>query len=139
MPMMFQIVPDLITAWRVRHGHKDLRQALPPALGPPKLAGDLLHQRVRRIRIIVAGLLFFKPGRCFYRAFAMAAMLRREGVAAIINIGCRQCHHDIQPFAGHCWVSLGDAPIGEINDAFKKYPLKIGTDPNLIQYWLGES
>ncbi len=138
MRLPFQVIRDAATAWRIRRGNLALGPALPPVAGTVRVEPPALGKMARRIRLYIACLLFFKTGRCFYRAFALAAALRRNGLPAVLNIGCRSSDMKARPFVGHCWVSLDDRPIGEIIDPYERYQHKLGSDSAHIQHWLGK-
>ena len=137
--MLLEVFREVIVAWRVRHGRRTLEAALPPVATHRAFGESHLAPYVRRIRLSVACLLFFKPDRCFYRAFATAVMLRRRGWCVTLNLGCKTASTMPGGFSGHCWASLGGTPLGEINDPRASYPIRMGTYKSLLHYWLGGS
>ena len=100
----------------------------------PACAPEDLWRRVDRI---VRRTIFWKGDKyCFYRSFAVAAMLRRRGVPARLDFGLRlsggrrrQCH---------CWVSVGGRPLCEAADPNRNFPVDVGGRGSDVRYWLAD-
>lgn len=77
--------------------------------------------------------------KCFFRAYVLAATLRKHGVCAVLNMGlrkppAREAHRRID---GHCWVTVDDAVLAEADDPQDLYPVLLGEGGEGVRYWSG--
>ena len=113
----------------------DMAALLPPAAGSASPCDP--EDVWRRVDRIVRRTVFWKGDKyCFYRAFAVASMLRRRGVPARLDFGLRlsgggrrQCH---------CWVSVGGRPLCEAADPNRNFPVDVGGRGDDVRYWLAD-
>ncbi len=107
---------------------------LPPIEGPVTLSEATVKKMARWIFLVVNIMVFWRWGKCFYRAFVAVSILRQWNVPLTLNIGVSD------PFAakqarGHCWLSLYDELIQEPITTKMKYPILLGQVEGQINYW----
>ena len=100
----------------------------------PPLSESELREIVRKVHLIVKVLLLIIPGRCFYRCYAIAAVLRKRGVPLALNLGWSTLGKNKKK-RGHCWLSLDGCSFEEVTDTKKLYPFCIGSFNDEIYYW----
>jgi hypothetical protein len=134
-----QIFENLIRAWMVKATKKMARVHLPPVQADRQLSKRNLLFVINCADIAVR---FGTPrtGRkCFFRAFIMGSVLRKQGMPVTMNVGLcgfgdfpgEQC------VDGHCWLTHDDHPFAESRDPREDYPDFVGIAPNGVRYWLG--
>lgn len=74
--------------------------------------------------------------RCFYRSYLIVSALRRSGIPAEMNIGMMGFDGSATP-EGHCWVTVGDRAIAEVEDPTNSYPTALGSNGRGISFWVG--
>jgi hypothetical protein len=107
---------------------------LPSIEGPITLSEATVKQMAHWIFLVVNILVFWRWGKCFYRAFVTASILRQWNVPLVLNMGVSD------PFAlkwvrAHCWLSLNDELVQEPITTKMKYPILLGQVEGQINYW----
>ncbi len=92
---------------------------------------------VRQVTRITALFFAWKRRRCFYRAYAIAYVLRKRGMALVLNIGNRRSRKR-RRMRGHCWLTLGDELFAEDTNPHDDYGTYMGEHDGMIRYWCGE-
>ena len=73
--------------------------------------------------------------KCFFRAFIIASVLRRNGMPVELNVGLKNMGGG-KP-KGHCWLSLNGKPFAERTDVKLEYPYEINPGSGNVRYWMG--
>ena len=131
----FWTLVALVKAWHTMFGRRLGRLQLPP-VGPPfSLSKERITQTIRWIDGLVYRLLFCSKHRCFFRAYAVAVVLRRWGLPLVLNIGLRNLGPSAQT-RGHCWLSLNGRKFYEHLKPNVLYPFAMGSAAGDIAYWV---
>ncbi|MBI4870955.1 MAG: lasso peptide biosynthesis B2 protein [Candidatus Riflebacteria bacterium] len=129
----------LAKAWQVRVLRRDEAGVLPPVSDFPAPGPEVRDRIARLVGRLVFCLTGWKPGRCYYRAFALAYVLRRRGVPLVLNLGCQNYLEVSGRAQAHCWLTLEGQPFAEDDDPSGRYPIPIGEVAGKVRYWLGGS
>lgn len=77
--------------------------------------------------------------KCFFRSYVIAAVLRRHGEEAELNIGMRDLAGGSDA-AGHCWVTSREGVVlGESDFLPAQYPVFMGRSKTGVRFWAGGS
>ena len=126
----------LSSAWYVRTLRRPESMCL-PATAPARAWNDeLTPDVVAWIDLIVRACVFWRRHRCFYRAFALASVLRRGGLPIVLNLGYRGLH-DRRSRQAHCWLTLDGALFFETTVTADAYPVRLGGIAGQIEYFVG--
>ena len=132
-----QLVGTFISAGKIlyRSGANNLR--LEPVNERTHVPNDSIVQIVKRIDKATKWIAPFTRHSCFYRAYAMANILRKKGLPVSFNIGLRNLS-PADATRGHCWLSLNGQPFYEKNlDAVAIYAdVLMGKTTQDICYWI---
>jgi len=135
-----EVFTALIKAYRIRHDNIHIHSALPMVIVKKKrLPKNTTSRIVFWVRVFVFAFMFWKPGKCFYRSFALAAVLRKRGIPLLLNFGWRNIDEFNKKVKGHCWVSFNSRVLAEKNDPMLTYPIQIGTYKDTLQYWTAQT
>ena len=121
----------------IRFSKNSGRIFLTPVNSTVKLTTQKINQIVTLVDTVLFIVMFWKPGRCFYRSYAIAHILRQYGVPLKINLGWENIHEFKGKARAHCWLTLNDMPFAEKNNPFDRFPSKFENHNEDIQYWLG--
>ena len=77
--------------------------------------------------------------KCFFRAYILGALLRQQGVPAVMNVGLREPGpgESGRRVDGHCWVSVAGMVLAECRQPELTYPVFLGESRHGIRYWSG--
>jgi len=124
-------------AWQVRLLKKSEATLLPPVASTTTIS-DLTRDRTAGlVKFLIYCIFFWKPGRCFYRSYAMAYVLRKRGIPMILNLGCKNYSEQNGKAKAHCWLTLEGKPYAEKGDPCTKFFLPMGQIDGQVHYWLG--
>ena len=74
---------------------------------------------------------------CFYRSYGLATMLRKRGLAVVMNVGGRGLTTK-EAQKAHCWLTIDGQLFHEKENALKLYPIDMGYNrTKTIRYWIG--
>jgi hypothetical protein len=127
----FETCVALTKAFGIRLFKKDLLTEL-PLVGPP--SSDA-YTMVFLIDSIVNVALFWKPGKCFYRSYCRAYVLRKRGLPLLFNFGMQIKGNT--KVKVHCWLTLDGKPFMEKNNSPAIFPVNMGSHKGQISYWMG--
>ena len=125
-------------AYRLRHEKEAVNSVLPPVASSPRLSQASIDRIFFRAKIIVSLFLFWKPGRCVYRAVALASVLRKRGLPLALNFGWKYQDESHDNIKAHCWLDLNGEPFAEKSNPFPNYPNRVGSFQNDAHYWVGD-
>lgn len=126
----------LAKAWEFRFWKRKGMVTLPPKGEDCSLSDTIIRRISLWIDLVVGILLFWKPGRCFYRSYALAVVLRKRGIPLILNFGYRNLGGRGR-IRAHCWVTFKGSPFAEKTNPLDAYPIKMGETEGHVTYWLG--
>jgi hypothetical protein len=127
--IFFETFVALMKAGGIRLFKRVLLSTLPP-IGLPS---GPVHGIVAWVDSLVNMALFWKGGKCFYRSYSRAYVLRRRGVPLLFNFGVRiRSHARAQ---AHCWLTLDGQPFFEKDDPRMKFTVNMGNYKGQIYYW----
>jgi hypothetical protein len=112
---------------------------LPPTNGPAEVTSAEIDQIAGWIFHVVNIMGFWRWGKCFYRAFIAAVILRQFNVPLILNFGVTD------PFLakrarGHCWLTLHGVLFHEPSTTMDMYPISLGQHiKGKINYWVSRN
>jgi hypothetical protein len=131
---VFETLYSLLCALVIRILKRDIVCALPPVRN---VYGNepQLKMIVSMVERLIKLLLFWKPGTCFYRSYALAYVLRKRGIPLNLNFGTDNLDGKSKMHA-HCWLTLGGNPFAEETDPQLNYPINMGNYEEEIYYWL---
>lgn len=109
---------------------------LPPVTPPATLPKTTVKRIAWWIMLIVNILVFWRWGKCFYRTYVVACVLRRWNVPLILNIGVND-PFELKRMRGHCWLTLNNEVFLETCSVEAKYPILTGKLEGQIHYWAG--
>lgn len=131
-----QAVIALVAAWHARVASNAGQLRLPVIRFPRRLADDEVEATVRWVDGIVRVFTRRTGRKCFYRAFARAAILRRRGVPVMVNMGLHKMAKSVET-RGHCWLTLDGQPFFEDEMIGRLYPIQMGQSETGVRFWAG--
>ncbi len=137
--ILFHTINYFKKALIIRLSKKVSSIELPPVKIEHNLSKKEMNKIVRSIDYILLFTMFWKPGRCFYRSYALATLLRKKGICTKLNFGFENIYEINGKVRAHCWVSFNDLPVAERTDPLLRFPSKFKMVTNDVQYWIGES
>ena len=69
---------------------------------------------------------------CWYRCYPLAALLRKRGVPAQLNIGLMGLN---QRTRGHCWLTIGGRVFNEPDGQAAAFPVFLGENGRGLAFW----
>lgn len=132
------ICSSLINAFKIRHSSTPSRFSLPRTNTEIILTKEKEKEIVFFADMVIYLFLFWKPGKCFYRTYALATLFRKWGKPLKINFGCENIHEMKGRAKAHCWLTLYDLPFAEKANPFLRFPVEIETKNNDIKYWFSD-
>lgn len=129
-----QIFFETLIALTKASGVRLFKGAFLSKLPPIGLRSGSVHEIVSRVDSLVNVALFWKAGKCFYRSYSRAYVLRRRGVPLLFNFGVRI--KSPAKTQGHCWLTLDGQPFLEKDDPLTKFTMKMGNYKGQVYYWI---
>jgi hypothetical protein len=133
--LLLELIVVLWKAFRLRVLHKGEEFSLPHCDRSRLPTYPNIHRIAAFIDFTLYLLLFWKPGRCFYRSFVLATLLRRRGLPLELNFGLRQQGRGKWTPQAHCWLTLNGELYREKGDPSESYPVPLGNRCDIIKYW----
>ena len=130
-----ETIGALVTAFRIRALGRDFISSM-PTTAEKVPAGLPVSRIVSHVDTVVCVLLFWKPGKCFYRSYALATILRKRGLPLVFNFGAIDGDNK-EGLRAHCWLSLDGQPFAEKGDPGARFPDHVGEYAGQVVYWMG--
>ena len=122
-------------AWAIRHGKDGIKVELPSVVEDCYLSKIDIKRIIVFVDALIIILFFWKPGRCFYRSYSIASVLRARGIKIVLNLGCLHFMNKKSRAFGHCWLTLNGSFFAEKNDHSMRFPVYFGCNDKDVQYW----
>jgi len=110
---------------------------LAPVAIDQTLSPEKINKIVSFINHVVWILMLWKPGRCFYRSYVIANILRKKGVPLQINFGCENYLERTGKAKAHSWLTLQGLPFAEKGNPSVRFPIRISVPDSDVNFWLG--
>jgi hypothetical protein len=137
LSIIWDTLQALWRACQVRLLGKSTAGCLPPVSEDHSIQGSTRDRIARFVNLMVLCLLFFKPGKCYYRCYAISFVLRKRGVPIFLNLGCTNYLELNSKASGHCWLTIKGELYLEKTDPYTRYTHFIGCSGNQVNFWMG--
>lgn len=129
---------SLVKAFKIRHSKAAGSFSLPSADTEVPASESKIKKIVFLADIVIFVFMFWKPGKCFYRSYALATLLRMWGMTLVINFGCENLYESNGKPLAHCWLTHNGVLFSEKTDPYQRFPIEIESKNQDIKYWLGD-
>ena len=124
----------LLQSWLIVMNRQINKAQLTPVISAAKIDQQEVNWVISYVDFLVKYGAVCTERKCFFRAYILANILRRQGLCLEMNIGMRTSQTASRT-VGHCWLTI-DGEVFEENDMLKKaFPFEIGKDKNGTHYW----
>jgi len=135
--LSIEILWLLIQSLRIRMSKVKNGVSLPPVATDHAITRQDADRIVDWFDTLVSTFMWHNQHVCFYRSHGLATILRKRGIAVVMNVGGRGLGID-EAKKAHCWLSLDDQLFHEKENALQLYPFDMGYNRSQsIRYWIG--
>lgn len=144
--LVVEVAPLVLWACVLRHRPRP-RPRLPPVSAKSGLSPEEALILAGRVNRIVRPLTARSGHACWYRCYPLAALLRRRGLDARLNIGLICLAPNPGPARGHAWLTLDGELFNEpdsvrgnaaedASSAARSFPHLLADDGQGLRYWV---
>ena len=137
IPLTFEILWLMLQARRIRASKARNGVSLPVVSASGRMNPQKADKVVHWFDTLMSLFMWRNKHICFYRSYGLATMLRKRGLAVVMNVGGRGLSTR-EAQKAHCWLTIDEQLFHEKENALQLYPIDMGYNrKKSIRYWIG--